>query len=63
MLARRKSSCRQSHGVGTSLTVASRTAVRTASLKLGRGMRPISMNGSRVTASPKQTRSQWARWS
>ena len=37
MPARRRSCCRQSHGVGTSLTVASRTDLRSASVKSGRG--------------------------
>ena len=58
MPARRKSCCRQSQGVGTSLTVASFTDFRSASLKSGLSTRPISRNGSRVTTSPKQTMSQ-----
>ena len=49
MPASRRSCCRQSHGVGTSLTVASFTDLRSASLKSGRGgRRPISRKGSRV---------------
>ena len=58
MPARRRSCCRQSQGVGTSLTVASLTDLRSSSLKSGFGTRPISRNGSRVTTSPKQTMSQ-----
>jgi hypothetical protein len=55
--AKRRSCCRQSQGVGTSLTVASLTVARSASVKPGRGERPSSRNGSRVTTSAKQTMS------
>ena len=38
MPARRRSSCRHSHGVGTSLTVATRAPQRSAKAKSGRGV-------------------------
>jgi hypothetical protein len=59
MPASRRSCCRHSHGVGTSLTVASLTDFRSASVKPAcGGWRPISRKGSRPTTSPKQTMSQ-----